>query len=186
MANKNIKWLLLLLLIVAVYFWMHQSKQQAAQPVPSTTPAAVVPSEQESDLTEQPGGNTHTTAINQPDLNKQPHPLSPAPASSAAPGTNVDQAANPMANDQPKAIAPANPIPTPEQTMAALSVQNTRREARDRVLSDRVTQIDAVHKAILAQGEKNTAKEDKTNPPPLLTPPAEIAEKLKSHQLTAH
>ena len=108
-------------------------------------------------------------------------------ASQSSSAAMVNRAGNRTSNDQSNTtMAPANPIPTQEEVIASVTLQNQKRQELDQILSDRMQQIEKVHKAILDSGWQNSSGKDKPVEPPLLTPPADVVQKIESHQWTAH
>ncbi len=129
---------------------------------------------------ETPGQIKNTAAVTLKNQATQKIPISKqAVNESQSSVTNQD-------NVQPNSAA-ANPVPTEDQIMASLDLQAAQLQARSQALSNRVERIGKVHQLIVDSGGQLASSGNvKEFQPPLLEPPKDVEQKIKSNQWTAH
>ena len=79
-----------------------------------------------------------------------------------------------------------NTIPSEDRIIEGIKKQLAMRQRVAKAVDERKKQIDLVHQAILASGALSSTNQNKVLTPANLNAPADLLEKVKSHQLTAH
>ena len=208
-----IKWVVIILTcLAALGFWTHMIEQNILQSSQSNTPSALPVKPQQntstadsslgiqSSISEDNEGNSSkqkTLAVEQiGNTNTSTQPNSPskknailkeienASEASSNNKTNLQEGTS-ESNKQSNTTATVNAIPTQAEIMASLNLQNQQHQALTKALSDRTTQIEKTHQAIMDSFDSNSSNQGQEVVPYTLPPPADITEKVKSHQLNA-
>jgi len=210
MANREnnllIKWgVFILLCLATLLFGIHKLVQNVIGPEASNNPSATSAQQngspavsisgvqmQEGVTKEQnissPNSLTSKQAINTNVPNKQNPTSQQADNTSQSSSSTPDLVGSSGSINQGNTVtsALANPIPTQEQIIASINLQDQQRQVLDQALSDRTKQIEKVHQAILDSGVQYSYGQVKPFVDPIVKPPEDIVQKLKSHTLVGH
>lgn len=185
---------LIILFLIAINFWINKVEEESNVPVTSNRPTALPAPEKNSALTPTPNvvvpqqqvpSNDKNLSENKKSVSEQGQRdhTSNEPHAVSQTHSTLQQAES---MPQSSSSAPVNSLPTQEQIMARIILQNQKDLELNNALSNRIDEINKVHQAILDSGGKSHSSEVKPFVEPLLTPPDDVIEKIKSHHWTAH
>ena len=190
-SNALIKWFgaIFLFFVVILPVGMHIFSPKVIEPARSLerVPSPAEPNDQAGSSVVVPQDRGSVSREVKAGDQRKPVPRQPGGVL-RSPSAADDQAvtSEPGGRESFSLQAPANPVPTEAQILASIESQDQQRETRDRVVTDRVKQIDKVHRAIMDSGIQDSRAQVKPFVAPLVVPPDHIVQKLKSHELVGH
>ena len=189
----SIKWIILFVVcLIIVDVWVNMSKhKQIEEPKKSTVIITDQSDEEKLDAKHAEPSNFKENMLN---ANKEDQLISEIDQSSGQTHfkgkgqVEQDLQENKQLNHGRKinVSRAANLKPEQQAILAKIKENEQQRELVTQAVQQRKDKIESVHQAIMDSGIMNAHNPNKKIDEPILTVPDDIAQKIKSHQLTAH
>ncbi len=186
--------IVIMLILMVVVYWIYKPKNNTLIQItpavtqeqvinPTETSQASLPEHSLSTTTDDHSLASDGGAANAPNSSGS---LGPNPNSLGNNGSlnGIPQNQSPEQGDSAaQSTGSSNADKTDEQIAEDIRIENLKREAAQKAVAYRQEQMKKVHDAIMSEGVSN---EVKPFVPPSLTPPDDIAEKLRSNEYVGH
>ncbi|MEI7998145.1 MAG: hypothetical protein WCH62_01385 [Candidatus Omnitrophota bacterium] len=188
------KWIIVIFFSIGIFLYWRQLDQRTASPIseqslrvasPETNlqqPVSVEISQGREILTNP---SVENVAIVTENVSKQEESSSLSPVNQSS----LNQGQSPTGSVDSGLSKPpvVEFIPTDEQALVAINLQNQQRQQLSQVLIDRQNRIQQVHDAIKAEQAQDSADgQVKPFVAPKLVAPEEVMRKVKSHEAVVH
>ena len=194
MSNHKRNWMIVLgVLLIGSYIFVNMTQQKKVEMMAdkNVQPAEVSTSAESPRNVDaaNPDSNQSLPSVSGQIKHNFPSVKSETPLNAAKnPEHMLNNDANAPSGGGSAGSSIANPVPTQEEALKGVIAENKRRALLNTAVEARKSKMDEVHAAILAYQAANGYKDNAPNliATPNLEVPADIGEKIKSHELVAH